>query len=180
MTHRPKREFSIKVKILFIEVYEYQFKFILLSSSRTYSQLSSTMERNCQSSATDAWILLSHAVDVIPLSVELWFALDRLEVPERAKAALNKARKAVPTSHEIWIAAGRLLEQEASLPTKIPAERAKGLEVVDKTIEAGARELRRHQVLLTREQWLKEAERCGDEGSPRTCETIVKATVAME
>ena len=52
--------------------------------------------------------------------------------------------------------------------------------MVDKTIEAGVRELRRHQVLLTREQWLKEAERCESEGSPRTCEAIVKATVAME
>ena len=35
-------------------------------------------------------------------------------------------------------------------------------------------------MLLTREQWLKEAERCESEGSPRTCEAIVKATVAME
>ena len=135
---------------------------------------------NLESSATDARILLSRAVEVIPLSVELWLALARLEVPERAKAVLNKARKAVPTSHEIWIAAGRLLEQEASLPAKTPEERAKELEVVDKTIEAGVRELRRHQVLLTREQWLKEAERCESEGSPRTCEAIVKATVAME
>jgi pre-mRNA-processing factor 6 len=135
---------------------------------------------NLESSATDARILLSRAVEVIPLSVELWLALARLEVPERAKAVLNKARKAVPTSHEIWIAAGRLLEQEAGLSTKSPAERAKELDVVDKTIEAGVRGLRRHQVLLTREQWLKEAERCESEGSPRTCEAIVKATVAME
>lgn len=52
--------------------------------------------------------------------------------------------------------------------------------MVDKTIEAGVRELRRHQVLLTRDQWLKEAEWCESEGSPRTCEAIVKATVAME
>ena len=135
---------------------------------------------NLESSATDARILLSRAVEVIPLSVELWLALARLEVPERAKAVLNKARKAVPTSHEIWIAAGRLVEQEASLPAKTPEERAKELEVVHKTIEAGVRELRRHHVLLTRRQWLKEAERCESEGSPRACEAIVKASVAME
>ena len=140
---------------------------------------------NLESSATDARILLSRAVEVIPLSVELWLALARLETPDRAKAVLNKARKAVPTSHEIWIAAGRLLEQEASVASKdgkpkTEAEITKELEVVDKTIEAGVRELRRHQVLLTREQWLKEAERCEGEGSPRTCEAIVKATVAME
>ncbi|KAF8876396.1 PRP1 splicing factor, N-terminal-domain-containing protein [Infundibulicybe gibba] len=136
---------------------------------------------NLESSATDARILLSRAVEVIPLSVELWLALARLETPDRAKAVLNKARKAVPTSHEIWIAAGRLLEQEASAnPDKSEEQRNKELELVDKTIEAGVRELRKHQVLLTRDQWLKEAERCEAEGSPRTCEAIVKATVAME
>ncbi|KII86740.1 hypothetical protein PLICRDRAFT_93409 [Plicaturopsis crispa FD-325 SS-3] len=136
---------------------------------------------NLESSAADARILLARAVEVIPLSVELWLALARLETPERAKAVLNRARKAVPTSHEIWIAAGRLLEQEATAhPEKPLDQRNKELDMVDATIEAGVRGLRRHQVLLTREQWLKEAERCEVEGSPRTCEAIVKATVAME
>jgi pre-mRNA-processing factor 6 len=40
--------------------------------------------------------------------------------------------------------------------------------------------MRQHQVLLTREQWLKEAEGCESKGSPRMCEAIIKATVAME
>ena len=78
---------------------------------------------------------------------------------------MNKARKSVPTSHEIWIAAGRLLEQEAYTSEKSDEQREKELALVDKTIEAGVRELRRHQVLLTREQWLKEAERCENEGA---------------
>ncbi|KAJ7594180.1 PRP1 splicing factor, N-terminal-domain-containing protein [Mycena floridula] len=133
-----------------------------------------------EDSAVDARILLSRAVEVIPLSVELWLALARLETPEKAKAVLNKARKAVPTSHEIWIAAGRLIEQESTDPQKTSDQRDKDLAVVDKTIEAGVRELRRHQVLLTREQWLKEAEKCESDGSVRTCEAIVKATIAME
>ncbi|KAG6902409.1 hypothetical protein C0995_000335 [Termitomyces sp. Mi166 len=140
---------------------------------------------NLESSIVDARILLSRAVEVIPLSVELWLALARLETPEKAKAVLNKARKAVPTSHEIWIAAGRLIEQQVDVvpegeKLKTEEERHKALEIVDKTIEAGVRELRRHQVLLTREQWLKEAEKCEEDGSPRTCEAIVKATVAMD
>ncbi|KAJ3535062.1 hypothetical protein NMY22_g6651 [Coprinellus aureogranulatus] len=145
---------------------------------------------NLESSPQDARILLARAVEVIPLSVDLWLALARLETPDKAKAVLNKARKAVPTSHEIWIAAGRLLEQEATRePTqkerdegkvKSQEQRDKELVAVDKTIETGVRELRKHQVLLTRDQWLKEAERCEDEGSPRTCEAIVKATVGME
>ncbi|KIK37812.1 hypothetical protein CY34DRAFT_92045 [Suillus luteus UH-Slu-Lm8-n1] len=136
---------------------------------------------NLEESATDARILLSRAVEVIPLSVELWLALARLETPERAKAVLNKARKSVPTSHEIWIAAGRLLEQGAmGDPDKSTESRDKELELVDRTIEFGVRALRQHQVLLTREQWLKEAERCESDGSPRTCEAIIKATVSME
>ncbi|KAI0309273.1 PRP1 splicing factor, N-terminal-domain-containing protein, partial [Amylostereum chailletii] len=136
---------------------------------------------NLESSAADARILLSRAVEVIPLSVELWIALARLETPERAQAVLNKAHKAVPTSHDIWIAAGRLLEQEAyATKENTDADREKALASVDKTIEAGVKELRRHQVLLTREQWLKEAEKCEADGSPRTCESIVKATVSME
>ena len=56
-----------------------------LSSSRTYSQLGPTMEGNRQSSTTNAWILPSHTVEAIPLSVEHWLALVRLQVPERAK-----------------------------------------------------------------------------------------------
>ncbi|KAF9052133.1 PRP1 splicing factor, N-terminal-domain-containing protein [Panaeolus papilionaceus] len=154
---------------------------------------------NLESSAADARILLSRAVEVIPLSIELWLALARLETPERAKAVLNKARKAVPTSHEIWIAAGRLLEGEAQAKAQAGQQGVKredgGMDVVvevdmkeqerlgemvDKTIEAGVRELRKHRVLLTREQWLKEAEKCEEEGSPRTCEAIVKATVGMD
>lgn len=135
---------------------------------------------NLEASAADARTLLSRAVEVIPLSVELWLALARLETPDKAKAVLNKARKAIPTSHEIWIAAGRLLEQQAYATEKPDEQRNKELEVVDKTIEAGVGQLKKHQVLLTREQWLKEAERCESEGSPRTCEAIIKATIAME
>ncbi|PPQ73755.1 hypothetical protein CVT24_006946, partial [Panaeolus cyanescens] len=125
---------------------------------------------------------------------------------DKAKAVLNKARKAVPTSHEIWIAAGKLLEGEMQMkamaasavkkeegegdmqvdavktePTEVDLKEQEKLgEMVDKTIEAGVRELRKHRVLLTREQWLKEAEKCEEEGSPRTCEAIIKGTINMD
>ncbi|KAF8271613.1 PRP1 splicing factor, N-terminal-domain-containing protein [Lactarius quietus] len=135
---------------------------------------------NLETSPADARTILSRAVEVIPLSVELWLALARLETPENAKAVLNKARKAVPTSHEIWIAAGRLIEQEAYAADVSEEKRAEELERVDKTLVAAVRALRAHGVLLTREQWLKEAERCEAEGAPRTCEAIVSATVAMD
>jgi len=119
-----------------------------------YIQLISTHQTvNLESSATDAHILLSCVVEVIPPSVELWLALTRLETHKHAKAVLNKARKAVPTNHEIWIAAGQLLEQEVMAhPEKTQEQWMKELEVVDKMIEVGVWELRRHQVLLMQER----------------------------
>ncbi|KIY64980.1 hypothetical protein CYLTODRAFT_492693 [Cylindrobasidium torrendii FP15055 ss-10] len=133
-----------------------------------------------ETSVSDARTLLARAVEVIPMSVELWLALARTESPEKAKAVLNKARKAVPTSHEIWIAAGRLLEQMANDPEKAADQRTKELDMVDKTVEMAVQQLRKHQVLLTREQWMTEAKNCEKQGSVRTCEAIVKATIAMD
>lgn len=133
-----------------------------------------------ESSAEEARIILARAVQVIPQSVELWLALARLEDPQKARGVLNKARKEIPTSYEIWIAAGRLIEQEATKPGRDAKERQKELDSIDKTIDAGVKSLRQQGVLLTREQWMKEAEKCENEGSPRTCEAIIKATVAMD
>ena len=88
---------------------------------------------NLETNPADAHIILSCAVEVIPLSVELWLALARLETPERVKAVVNEARKAIPTSHDIWIAAGRFLEQEAcSNPDAALGEMEKQLAMVDK------------------------------------------------
>ena len=79
---------------------------------------------NLESSPIDACIILSHAVEVIPQSVELWLALTHLETPKQAKAMLNKACKAVPTSHKIWIAASQLLEQEMEAADKNTTDHA--------------------------------------------------------
>ncbi|KAF8635343.1 hypothetical protein AX15_000461 [Amanita polypyramis BW_CC] len=136
---------------------------------------------NLETSPNDARVLLARAVELIPHSIELWLALARLGNSQHAKSVLNKARKAIPTSHEIWIAAAQLLEQEMideAAEGKEP--KPSSVDIVDKTIEMGVRELRKHGVLFTREQWLQEAEKCDEGGKPRTCEAIVKATIAME
>ncbi|KAG8743588.1 hypothetical protein FRC10_011735 [Ceratobasidium sp. 414] len=141
---------------------------------------------NLEDSPTEARILLTRATELIPASVELWLALARLETPERAKKVINQARKKVPTSHEIWIAAGRLIEEQARLgfnedgTDKTDAQRAAELEKVDQTLALAVPQLRKHGAVLTRDQWLAEAEKCEAEGSPRTAEAIVKASVAME
>lgn len=54
------------------------------------------------------------------------------------------------------------------------------MKIIDTTIELGVKELKKHGVLLTRDQWLKEVKRCESEGIPVVCEAIVKATAAME
>ncbi|KZV84508.1 hypothetical protein EXIGLDRAFT_624143 [Exidia glandulosa HHB12029] len=135
---------------------------------------------NLETSPADARVLLTRAVEVIPTSVELWLALSRLETPDRAKGVINKARKAIPTSHEIYIAAARLVEQDVANKLAAGQDASKEMMLIDRTMESCVKELRRLQVLLTREQWLKEAERCETDGSPRTCEAIVKATIALE
>ncbi|KAF8340470.1 PRP1 splicing factor, N-terminal-domain-containing protein [Cantharellus anzutake] len=139
-----------------------------------------------ETSPSDARILLARAVEVLPHSVELWLALARLESPLQAQKVLNKARKAVPTSHEIWIAAGRLVEQnamtdpaEGELP-KSAETRERELDFVDVTIERGTKSLREHGVVLSRDQWLSEAEKCETEGSLRTAQAIVNATISMD
>lgn len=142
-----------------------------------------------ETSPEDARILLRRAVELLPHSVELWLALARLETPQEAQKVLNAARKAAPTSHEIWIAAARLTEQQKK--AAVDEEKEKGTEpskevlekelrVVDSIVEKGVEVLRKNQVGLSREQWLAEAEKCEGEGSPRTSEAIIKATIDMD
>jgi len=123
---------------------------------------------NLEDDPDDARILLGRAVEVIPQSVELWLTLARLETPENAQKVLNRAHKMIPTSHEIWIAGGRLREQDGSKET------------VDKLIALAVKSLTKNNVIMTREQWMKEAEKCETEGSPATAQAILKATLHLD
>lgn len=152
---------------------------------------------NLEDDPEDARILLTRAVEVIPTSVELWLTLARLETPQNAKKVLNSARQRIPTSHEIWIAAGRLSEQTATDAAAASAvkpepgteddgaaaraETQKKLAVqVDKVMSAAVASLTKNQVILSREQWLQEAEACERDGSPLTAQAIVKASIHLE
>ncbi|WVQ77204.1 hypothetical protein IAR50_006887 [Cryptococcus sp. DSM 104548] len=148
---------------------------------------------NLEDDPEDARILLTRAVEVIPTSVELWLTLARLETPANAKSVLNSARKKIPSSHEIWIAAGRLAEQSpAAVVETVKVEddeaarvaeaqaRQKLATQVDALMKNAVNSLRKNQVLLSREQWLQEAETCEQDGSPLTAQAIVKATIAQD
>ncbi|KAI8097326.1 PRP1 splicing factor, N-terminal-domain-containing protein [Halteromyces radiatus] len=122
---------------------------------------------NMEDNPEDAKVLLSRAVELVPLSVELWLALARLETYNNAKRVLNKALATIPTSHEIWIAAARLQEEQGEK------------EMVEKIIIAAVKKLSKVGAVMTREQWLKEAEKAESNGSVLTCQAIVKVTIGL-
>lgn len=133
---------------------------------------------NLEESPEDARVLLSGAVAAIPQSVELWLALARLSNTKEAEAVLNQARAAIPTSHEIWIAAARLVEQQGETEDGVQGDALQ--RKLDTIMVTAVRRLTKAGAVLSREQWLKEAEQVESEGSPRTAASIVKATIAMD
>ncbi|UZJ57256.1 hypothetical protein CBS101457_006576 [Exobasidium rhododendri] len=133
---------------------------------------------NLEESPEDAQILLSGAVSAVPQSVELWLALARLSTPKEAQSVLNQARKAVTTSHEIWIAAARLVEQQSEQGEGPQGDKLQ--KALDTLIVQAVKLLKKAGAILSREQWLKEAEQVEREGSPATSAAIVKATIALD
>ncbi|RPD70660.1 hypothetical protein L226DRAFT_525757 [Lentinus tigrinus ALCF2SS1-7] len=82
-------------------------------------------------------------------ALKIWLSAANLEHHVKAKKRAYCAR----------VSLGRLLEQESYAADKPAEQHEKELALVDKTIKAGVRELRRHQALLMRQQWPREAER---------------------
>lgn len=113
----------------------------------------------------DAKILLSVAVEKVPHSVEMWLALARLETYDNARKVLNRARKELPSDRSVWIAAAKLEESQNHS------------EMVDRIIEKAVRSLDKHDAVVTRAQWLQEAEAAESSGAPLTSAAIVKCTV---
>ncbi|DAZ94485.1 TPA: hypothetical protein N0F65_003419 [Lagenidium giganteum] len=111
-----------------------------------------------------ARVLLGRAVECVPQSVDMWLALARLETYENAKKTLNEARKAIPTEPAIWITAAKLEEAQG-----------KDAEQVELIIQFALKSLKKHQVVINRDSWLKEAEACETAGAPLTCSAIVRA-----
>jgi len=98
-------------------------------------------------------------------------ALARLETYENAQKVLNKARKALPAERSIWIAAAKLEESQQ-----------RGADVVNKIMERAVSALakKKDAVVITRAQWLQEAEAAEAAGSPLTSAAIVKYTIGQD
>ena len=123
---------------------------------------------NLEESEADARLMLHKATELIPLSIDLWLALARLESTENAQKVLNKARRAVPTSYQIWVAAARLQE-------------AMGDEnMLKKVMNRGIKSLAKESAMLSREEWITEAEKCEDEDAQLTANAIIRETLGYE
>ena len=110
--------------------------------------------------------MLARAVECVPQSIEMWLALARLETHENARRVLNQAREALPTEPLTWITAAQLEEAHGAPAT-----------VVDRIIEKMVASLAQYEVVIGRDQWLREAQLCERANALRTCAAIVRCTV---
>jgi pre-mRNA-processing factor 6 len=117
--------------------------------------------------ADDAKVLLSVAVERVPQAVDLWLALARLETYDNARKVLNKARRVLPSDRSIWIAAAKLEESQHHV------------DLVDKIMDRAFKSLSKYSddVLVTRAQWLTEAEQAEAAGAPLTSVAIVRHSI---
>ena len=138
-------------------------------------------------SVADARVMLARAVECVPQSTEMWLALAKLETHENARKVLNQAREALPTEPLMWIAAARLEEAHGryvspSAPPLYPFASHplcldSGAAVVDRIIQKMMVSLAQYDVVVQREQWLKEAQQCEEADALLTCAAIVRNTL---
>ncbi|KAK8792789.1 hypothetical protein WA158_004953 [Blastocystis sp. Blastoise] len=109
-----------------------------------------------------ALILLQRAVENVPESIELWLALAKLETYENARKVLNQARKALPTEPTIWFTAAQLEETNGSIHR------------INTIIERAVKSLQTNNVVINRNDWIKQAENMEKAGARETCSCIIK------
>ena len=115
----------------------------------------------------DVKVLLSLAIEKVPLCVDMWLALAKLETYENARKVLNQARKNIPTDKSIWIAAAKLEESQNHT------------EMIDKIVSKAVSSLTKHDVIISREMWLNEAEIAEKAAAPCTSASIIKHTIGI-
>ncbi|KAF2257771.1 TPR-like protein [Lojkania enalia] len=113
-------------------------------------------------------MLFAKAVDTVKLSEELWISYARVSDPDEAQQILNAARKAIPTSWAVWVQACRLQEQLGKE------------NLCDKIMERAVKALIKENAMLKREDWIKQAEICEEEGAIVTAGSIIKSTVGWK
>lgn len=161
-----------------------------------------------EDSSENAKILLSVAVEKVPTAVELWLALARLETYKNAQKVLNQARRALPAERSIWIAASKLEEayltssndkdsnendgdsdsrmvvdedaksDEQKKQSKQSSQK-QAHDIVNKIMNRAFSSLAKNDAVVTRSQWLEEAESAEKSGAPLTCAAIVQNAIGL-
>ncbi|KAI2495181.1 HAT (Half-A-TPR) repeat [Fragilaria crotonensis] len=106
-------------------------------------------------------------VEKVPDSVEMWLALARLESYENARRVLNQARKALPGT--------------ALFGSQRPSSRNRKIMLMSWTrlsIRLSSR-FQKHDAVVTRAQWLEEAEHAEHAQAPLTSAALVRCTVGI-
>lgn len=116
---------------------------------------------------SDARIMLARAVECVPHNVEMWLALAKLETHENARKVLNQAREAIPTEPATWITAAKLEEAHGNA------------HLVERIIEKMLASLAQYQVIINRDQWIKEAELAELSGAIQTCKSLINNTIQI-
>jgi pre-mRNA-processing factor 6 len=116
---------------------------------------------------SDARIMLARAVECVPHNVEMWLALAKLETHENARKVLNQARQAIPTESATWITAAKLEEAHGNG------------HLVARIIEKMLASLIEYQVVINRDQWLKEAELAEQSGALEVCKSLIVNTIHL-
>jgi len=98
----------------------------------------------------------------------MWLALAKLEVYDKAKQILNKARKAIPHEVSVWIHAAKL--EEAQNPDTCDKQ-------VDELIERSVRALAKYEIEVPTQKWVEEALNCNIGGSLKVCSAILKTSI---
>lgn len=105
-------------------------------------------------------LMLQKASQLIPTSVDIWLRLAELQSKEEASATLKQANESVKPENRylIWISAAKYEEETTSNELH-----------VSKTIEDGFKQCGSG---LSRQDWIKQAEKCEDDGYPLTASAI--------
>lgn len=103
--------------------------------------------------------------------MDMWLALAKLEVYDKAKQIINKARKAIPHEITIWISAAKL--EEAQNPDSCDKQ-------VDELISRSVRALLKYDVEVPTQKWVEEAEICEVSGSIKVCSAILKTAIKQD
>ncbi|KAJ6141683.1 PRP1 splicing factor N-terminal-domain-containing protein [Penicillium chermesinum] len=104
-------------------------------------------------------------IQLIPLAVELWLALARMEKTAASSADSKPGTPGRPYKSRNLESCARLHEQTGGSFEK--------LNIMERAVKA----LSREDAMPKREEWIGEAERCEEEGDVLTCASIIRETL---